>query len=196
MARGRKRKQGKRLKSGRLSQAGYQRYDKGTEYTQAMQALYGQDGCDAIGRAYRSGLLGEGSDAKALLDTARQISKAYWSAYEVGPFASPIADKTSGSIAPESPENARRREEWLNECLTTANRFKGSERRNFDQLVIEVNPDHGPGWLDRLCFTTRCASEPIDPADATSLSLALDILSEIAQVKKPRVVFMKRLDAA
>lgn len=191
--RGRKRKTGvKRTKSGRISRAGAElRYDKGTERTQAMQALYGPDGCDAIGRAYRAGLLGEGSDAKAMLDMARQISNAYWAAYAVGPYASAIGNKTGGSMPSETPEKARRREEWLNGHLDTANGHGHAHRRNFDQLAIDVNPDCGPQWLDRLCYAARTRRAWIDPADAQALSRALDCLSEMAEVEKPRVATLK-----
>lgn len=189
--RGRKRKQGKRTKSGQLSRAGQPRYDKGTEHAQAMQVLYGPDGADAIGRAYRSGLLGHGSDAKAMLDMARQISNAYWAVYTNGSYTCPIADKTGGSIPSFSPEKARRREEWLSGQVDTVNRLGHAHRRNFDQLVIDVHPDHGPAWLDRLCFAHRSNRVVIDPADAQCLSLALEALSLIADVDMPCVARLK-----
>ena len=191
MAKGRKRKQGKRTKSGQLSRAGQPRIVKGNERAQAMQALYGQDGCDAIGRAYQSGLLGQGSDAKALLDMARSLSNAYWAAYGVGPIASAIGDKTGGSNSDHSPERARRREEWLAGSLDTVKRLGWLQRRYFDALCIDINPDHGPDWLDRLCFAQRCKRQMIDPADAQALELALEGLSLLADVDMPRVARLK-----
>ena len=191
MARGRKRKNGKRTKSGRLSRAGQTRLVKGSERAQAMQALYGQDGCDAIGRAYRTGLLGQGSDAKAMMDTARKIAKAYWAAYEVGGYFNPLADRESGSTCPVEPEIARRREEWLSACLATVNRLGRTERRFFDALVIDVHPDSGPAWLDRYCYAVRTRAVMIKDTDASALDMALTALAMLADVEKPTVQKLK-----
>ena len=109
MKAGRKRKPGARTKAGRLVQA----IDRGTERTQAMQALYGPDGCDAIGRAYRAGLLGEGSEAKAMLDLARAIAGAYWIAYEQGRYQCALGDRSFGNVTPIDQAKVKRREEWL-----------------------------------------------------------------------------------
>jgi hypothetical protein len=113
-----------------------------------MQALYGPDGCDAIGRAYRAGLLGEGNEAKALLDTARAISGAYWVAFEQGRYQCALGDRTHGNVEQIDQAKVKRREEWLTECLNVVNRMGRDVRRAFDQLVIDVHPDHGPTWLD------------------------------------------------
>ena len=191
MARGRKRKQGKRTKSGQLSRAGQPNIVKGNERAQAMQALYGQDGCDAIGRAYRAGLLGQGSDAKAMLDTARRISNAYWAAYEVGPINCTLADRTGGEYSTEAAENARRREEWLSGCMDAVKALGVHQRRFFGQLVVDVNPDHGPHCLDRLVFAHRTARMMIEPEDANALEWALEALAMIADVEMPRVIRLK-----
>lgn len=179
---GRKRKQGKRTRSGRLSRAGIPRFDKGTDHAQAMQALYGQDGCDAIGRAYRSGLLGEGSEAKALLDTARKISNAYWAAYETGGFVSPLAGRipTSGNITHLDHERIKRREEWLRACTDFVRDLGPEVDRAFRQLVIDVNPDHGPLWLDRLCFAARTRHIEAEQHDERTMRAALDALEQLS----------------
>lgn len=170
---GRKRKAGTRTKSGQLSRAGIPSFDRGTERTQAMQALYGQDGCDAIGRAYRSGLLGEGSSAKALLDMARAISNAYWQAYATGAYRCPLGDRTFGSVVDLDHEKIKRREEWLSECLDYIRRMGPQVDKAFRQLVIDVNPDCGPSWLDRLCYAERTRKDA-DIADSRALRAALD----------------------
>ena len=172
MARGRPRKSGPR-KNGRLIIP----VDHGTERTQAMQAIYGHDGCDAIGRAYRAGLLGEGSEAKALLDTARAIANAYWTAFEVGPFTCALAERTHGNVEPIDAEKVKRREQWLTESLRTVDRM--GVRKAFDALVINVNPDHGPAFLDRLIYARRQhMPEPL--ADRRVLRAALDALEMLA----------------
>ncbi len=145
----RPKKAGKRTKSGRLSR-GPSNFDKGTERAQAMIALYGPDGCDAIGRAYQAGLLGQGNDAKALLDMARKVSRLYWRAYETGAVKSCIADSNFGAIVDIDHARVKQQEEWLSESLRIVNSMGRHVRRSFDQLVVDVNPDSGPSWVDAL----------------------------------------------
>lgn len=172
--RGRPRKAGPRNKSGRLITP----IDKGTEHAQAMYALYGEDGCDAIGRAYRAGLLGEGSEAKALLDTARAIAGAYWVAYSTGRYQCALGDRTHGNVTQIDSKKAKAREEWLNGCLDVANRMGRDVRRAFDQLVIDINPDHGPSWIDELIHAKR-AKYPAPLAAKAQLRRALDALDAL-----------------
>ena len=175
---GRKRKANvSRTKSGAISRAGMA-LDRGTERAQAMQALYGIDGCDAIGRAYRAGLLGQGNEAKALLDTARAISNAYWTAYQVGGFQSPLADRTFGNVTAIDQAKVKRREEWLAHCLDCVRSMGADVRRAFDQLVIDVNPDHGPAWLDQAIFAKQHDKQTPDIA-RLKLRAALDALEAL-----------------
>lgn len=176
MARGRRRKVGRREKNGRIQRTPEIRYDKGTERAQAMQALYGPDGADAIGRAFRSGLLGHGTEAKAMLDMARSIANAYWRAFETGGITCTLGDRTGGTVVNLDHEKIRRREQWLNESLDAVKRMGENVRRPFYQLVIEVNPDHGPDWLDRLCFAQRTSCVVEEVEDARKLRAALDAL--------------------
>lgn len=179
--RGRKRKAGRREPNGRLSRTKIPpvTFDKGTERTQAMQAIYGSDGSDAIGRAYRAGLLGSGSDAKAMLDTARKVANAYWQAYENGRYQCALADKSGGSVVDLDHERIRRREEWLVEVLGFVNSMGHDVRRAFDQLVIDVNPDCGPRWLDQLLWADQ-HNKPQDVRDVSTLRKALDPLNILA----------------
>lgn len=171
MIKGRKRKTGPRNKAGRLIQA----IDRGTEHSQAMQALYGPDGCDAIGRAYRAGLLGDGNEAKAMLDLARAIAGAYWVAYEQGRYQCALGDRSFGNVTPINHAAVKRREEWLNACLDTVNRMGRDVRRAFDQLVVDVNPDSGPAWLDAAIWHTK-RRQPVPGAALIHLRKALDAL--------------------
>ncbi len=179
---GRKRKPGKRTESGRASRAGYvPLFDRGTDRTQAMQALYGQDGSDALGRAYKSGLLGEGDEAKAMLDTGRRIANAYWQAYSTGGYSCPLGERTFGNTADIDHERVKRRELWLAGVLAS---IKIADRRVFDQLVIDVNPDNGPPWLDQMIWVNRQnvgrkEHEKLtqDARNAAVLSRALDALA-------------------
>lgn len=177
--RGRKSKAGKRTKSGQLSRAKpvTPLFDHGTERAQAMQVFYGQDGADAIGRAYRSGFLGTGAEAKAKLDTARRIAGAYWQAYSTGRITCTLGDRTGGSVVDLDHEKIKRREQWLNEVLRYVERM--GARSQFDQLVVDVNPDCGPPWLDRLIYAKR-TGEQQDIADLRALRAALDPLEVLA----------------
>jgi hypothetical protein len=152
-------------------------FDKGTDRAQAMQVFYGTDGVDAIGRAYRSGLLGEGDTAKCLLDTARRIASAYWIAYSTGSYRCPLGDSNSGSVVSIDHERAKRREDWLNACLRQAETM--GVRRQFDQLVIDINPDQGPDWMDRLIEYQRHGVEA-RVSDIAALNRALSALSLLA----------------
>lgn len=181
---GRKRKAGKRTKSGRLSRAKAYRYDKGNHRAQAMQAIYGSNGSDAIGRAYTSGLLGSGQDAKAMLDSARSVSNAYWRAYETGRIICMLGRKTGGGAADGAKD--RKREEWLAATLQFVNRMGHAHRRAFDQLVIDPHPDDGPAWLDRLLAVDRHNAAHVrgkqlyGPRDHARLKRALEVLQAIA----------------
>lgn len=179
MAKGRKRKAGKRTKSGRLSRAKSAIFDKGTEHAQAMQARYGADGADAIGRAYRAGFLGEGAEAKAMLDTARKVANLYWQAYENGRYQCTLADRTGGGVAELDHDSIRRKEEWLRESLETVNRMGHDVRKAFDQLVVDVNPDTGPIWMDRLLWSHERHKAP-QIGDMAILRKALDPLNVLA----------------
>jgi hypothetical protein len=175
---GRKRKAGRRTSSGRLSRAGLvPLFDRGTEHAQAMQALYGTDGSDAIGRAYRAGLLGDGSEAKAMLDLARGISNTYWRAYATGTYQCPLGGRTYGSVVEIDAEKAKRRELWLNECLDTVRRMGPQADRAFRQLVVDVNPDSGPRWLDTLIFAKRTRNDNLPEMDTLRTAIvALETL--------------------
>lgn len=170
---GRKRKQGKRTKSGQLSRAGEPSIVKGSERAQAMQALYGQDGADAIGRAYRAGLLGDDNEAKALLDVGRKMARIYWRAYEVGPVSCTLGDKDFGTITATDNAKAKAAEEWLERNLGRVGLMGTPMRKAFDQMVINPMPDHGPRWLDRLCWQAR-RNMDMDPADISMLALAIE----------------------
>jgi hypothetical protein len=192
---GRKHKQGPREPSGRAKRKPRKErlvnaIDKGTEHAQAMQALYGQDGCDAIGRAYRAGLLGQGSEAKALLDMARSLSNAYWQAYEVGGFRSPIADKTHGGRGELDHERIKRRETWLRESLDTVARMGVPVRRAFYQLCIDVNPDCGPLWLDQMVFAERRGVLG-DIADVSALRRAVEALKALCGQTQVGLVYVR-----
>lgn len=178
--RGRPRKKGPRTASGRLSRAA-PIFDKGTDKAQAKQAQFGTQGCDAIGRAYMAGLLGQrdSDTAKAMLDTARKLAKQYRRAYENAPYQPAIADKTGGSIAVIDHERIKRQEQELSEAIKFVSSMGRNVRQAFDSLVLEEHPDHGPAWVDELIWAKAHGREP-SLAAKSLLSLALDPLDILA----------------
>lgn len=180
MARGRKRKNVKREPNGRPSRKGEVRiqFDHGTARAQMKFKQYGTDGADAIGRAYQAGLLGENADV--LRDTARKIARAYWPMLEVGSYRCTLNDSFGGSNDNTDHERAKRREEWLTGVVRQADAMGREYRRAFDELVIDVHPDSGPVWLDRIIYARKHRSE-ITPNDAARLMMAINALVEIAR---------------
>lgn len=176
MAKGRKRKAGKREPNGRLSRIDQPRFDTGTARAQLKFQQYGTDGADAIGRAYQAGLLGD--DADAIKDTARKIAKAYWPMLEVGSYRCTLSDPTGANDNPDDPARLKAREEWLTTILRRVDRMGHATRRAFDALVIDIHPDHGPKWLDSLIWHRKHA-KPYPTSDAQWLGLAIDAMKEI-----------------
>lgn len=176
---GRKPKPGKRINGGRHSRAGVPSviFDKGTDKARDKFSVYGQDGSDAIGRAYIAGLLGD--NASIVRDYARKVFRAYWPMLAVGPIGCAIGDKTWGSNDNDGRDYLIDRERWLTDTLRRIDRMGRPTRKAFDQLVIEINPDEGPAWLESLIWHKRHdrsppreVSEPMDLALAALVELA------------------------
>jgi hypothetical protein len=173
-----KAKRRKREPNGRLSRKGMPRspIDKGTERAQEKMARYGQEGADAIGRAYMAGLLGENRDA--LKDTARKVFRAYWPMLAVGSYKCALNDAQGSANYNYDREALIARERWLTGILRQIDRLGAIERRLFDELVININPDHGPAWLDSLIWHKAHNKEP-DPLDVKRLETAISALNHI-----------------
>lgn len=178
---GRKRKDGARTSSGRLSRAKDQTFDRGSDITRDKASVYGTDGSDAIGRAYVTGLLGP--DGLNLRNVARSVFHAYWPMYAVGRETCAIGDKSGAANDDELLDQTildRKiaREAWLNQTLRTVDRMGIDHRRAFDQLVVNINPDCGPSWLDALIWHKHERTPP--PASYTrTLRMALEALEKI-----------------
>lgn len=176
MARGRKRKHGKREPNGRISRQGQPRFDHGTERMQVKFKQFGTDGADAIGRAYQAGLLGENADV--LRDTARKIARAYWPMLEVGSYRCTLNDSFGGSNDNVDHDRVKRREEWVTRITAAVDALGQPHRRAFDGLVIDIHPDSGPVWLDRI-IASRKARQEIGLADAAQLKMAIEALEKV-----------------
>lgn len=190
---GRKRKAGPRTAKGALKR--FPSNDMGCDGVQRRRTLYGRpandqggsgkaartvDGSqtfDAIGRAWSAGLLGPRADE--LRDGARVIAAQYWRVYG---FATPdsLARFQPGFGAGLMDSDRERIiETALNGGLVMVRKRGHDVRRAFDQLVIDLNPDHGPAWLDRMIFAARRGHTP-DERDSNMLRLALEGLEQVA----------------
>lgn len=146
------------------------RRDAGTEAAQRKRELYGTDGSDSLGRAYRAGLLGE--DGQCLLQTGRSLNRAYWAAY--GQFGLSCALGVRAGPANDD-DNSLARERWLNATLLNIDKMGRAHRKAFDDLVIDFHPDYGPSWLDNLI------EKRPSQYDWSQLAKALEVLGEISQ---------------
>ncbi len=145
------------------------------------------DTCDAIGRAYITGLLGSGQEAEDLLNAGRGIARRYWST--LGSTLTPDSlarfqpqDATGAPTSQEDrDERDRLRESSLLADLDVLDRMGHMRdvRTAFDQLVIDPQPDQGPSWLDSI-MEAHCAKRVASDRDYRTLSLALDGLRAIA----------------
>ena len=135
---------------------------------------------DALGRAWQAGLLhNDRQRAKVLLDAGRKIAAQYWRVYGF---------PTPDSLARFQPQDARGimdpakekiREDALNDALEIVGKRGRVVRKYFDELVIDMNPDAGPRWLDRIIFAHR-RRERAAEQDYAWLKLAIEGLETVA----------------
>lgn len=164
---GRPRKAGRRDKSGKLRPIIMP--DKGNDKAAAKKDRYGTDGWDAIGRAYRAGLLGD--DGQVMMKAARDLFRTYWPMYEVGKIGCTLGERSGGG----SYMGEKRSEDWLNRQLKKVGAVGSGRRLAFDQLVLDDHFDDGPAWLDVLLFCKRQApNTPLPPVPLARLELALE----------------------
>lgn len=137
------------------------------------------DTCDAIGRAYTAGLLGTGEPAMNMLLAGRKIAAAYWRVYGFPTADSLARFQPQHGAGPADPETEKRREDALNASIAKVQACGRDVRRAFDQLVIDMNPDSGPAWLDAIVWAGRQRRAPSE-RDARMMALAIDGLNAIA----------------
>ena len=139
------------------------------------------DYADAIGRAYIAGLLGAGDRAKDLVIAARKVAWQYWRIFKPQ-FGTPDSLARFQPQAPSKhiePDQERILEDALNDSLEAVGKAGRNIRTAFDQLVVDMNPDHGPPWLDRIIFAHR-AKKTADARDMQMLEWAKEGLHVIA----------------
>lgn len=146
--RGRPSRSGKRTAGGRLISA--TPFDKGTPQAQARHELFGDNGYDAIGRAYAMGLLGEGDQAKDRLTIGRRYAQAYHAEYSIGRYRCAL-DSTVRGLSHTEGTNDRR--EWVDAQTSRLDAL--GLRPWFEQLVdpLNIHTDRSPEWLGRMIDT-------------------------------------------
>lgn len=175
MAKGRKRKQGTRTKSGQLSRAGQPRHDKGNDRIASMRERFGEHYASPIGRAFAAGLLGDGMEAKVRLDTGKRFSRLYSAIIAQGGYRCPLGRETlsqgfTGEIM--AHQRAMEDQEWLFAAMERLDRE--GLRVWFDQITSPIYHDSGPYWLDSLLNGGK------DPADLMVLKVAIKAIDCIA----------------
>jgi len=165
---GRKRKEGRRDAKGKLRPIIMP--DRGNERTAEKREKFGTDGGDAIGRAYRSGLLGE--DGQRLMQTARSFHRAYWPMFGIGQVGCTLGDRTGGG-----GDGSVEGERWVIKTVRKVDSLGRDHRKAFDELVLDFNPDYGPDWLDRHIENQQ------RPSDADTLGRAIRVLAMLAKIK-------------
>lgn len=177
MGKGRKRKQGKREPNGRIKRNNYPAPNivQPSEWVKAMREKYGEHHGSALGRAYASGLLGEGVEAKNRLNAGKRFSRLYSALIDEGRYRCPLGRETrSGarSTAFHATSDGREDQDWLFDAMNRLD--KAGLRPWLDQLILDAYHDHGPYWL------TNLINGGSNPKDKMILSTAIQALDCIA----------------
>ena len=156
MAKGRKRKTGKRTPSGSLSRAGKPRGPsivQPSDWVANQRRLYGEHYSTAIGRAFAVGLLGEGNAAKDRLPAALRFASLYRRALGGDRYRCALSDAPRGSDGIEATQRDADDQEWMLVNMGRMDRTGG--RPFFDQLISRSYTDVGPAWLDSLLHDAK-----------------------------------------
>jgi hypothetical protein len=145
---------------------------KPSEWVKAQLKLFGNHYCWAMGRAYASGLLGEGNEAKDRLDSAGKFVRLYGRYYGSSVYSCPL-DQTprSNFVADYDHERQEPEKDWLKAALRALELSGGMPF--FEQLISRAHVDQGPVWLDRLL------TGPRDPADLMVVAAAMKAMDAI-----------------
>lgn len=168
---GRPRKQGERFKSGKLRPL----FDKGTDRVQALQDRFSTHYTTALGRAFKAGLLGEGTEGKARLDAGNRFSSLYSAMIERGRYSCPLGKETrSTGFSAQISDMSRDQEkqDWLFEAMAVLD--KAGLRPWLDQLILDAYHDKDPPWLARLL---KGGDHPADVMVMQAAIQALDVIS-------------------
>lgn len=157
-----KRKTGvKRTASGRISRAGQKHdhsFDRGTPRIQELRARFDVHYSSALGRAYASGLLGEGQEANDRYDAGKQLARVRQRYFGHRSIRCPLDTSPRGLgptiLTDREVEQACKDKAWLEEIQSKMDRGCAPY---LDQLLSDIHSDAGPSWLDDLLGQTPSA---------------------------------------
>lgn len=183
---GRKASPGKRTKSGRLYRDNYPTpiYDRGSDWVQARKAKFGDHYSTAIGRAFVTGLLGDGDQAKDRYTMAKRLAatrKRYY-AHRIPSCAldvSPRGGNVVMIVTEDQAEQALADKHWL------AHAERAMDRGcvpYLDQLLSDAHTDEGPYWL------TNLIEGPCDNRDKMVLDAALKALDALIPNRRAGII--------
>lgn len=173
-------KAGRRTKSGRLKRDNYAgpKIVQPSEWVAAQRARFGEHYSSALGRAFASGLLGDGQIAKDRLDAGKRFSRLYSAIIDTRPYGCPLGREQrslGGSGANFDMERAQSDQDWLFAAMKRV----GHLRPWLDAMVSKEYTDAGPVWLTRLLMGGK------DPYDRAMLKHCTDALDAIAPARRP-----------
>lgn len=144
---GRPRKTGERHKNGRLVHT--PTFDRGTDRTQTMKAMFGTFYASAAGRMFASGLMGEQDVAQARYQGLTRFVRIYARVYGTAGYRCPL-DQTPKGMDHEhvDREQAQRDRDWLRSAMASLD-MSGCYPY-LEQLISINTVDTGPAWLDRM----------------------------------------------
>lgn len=176
MAKGRKRKQGNRTKSGQLSRAGMPHRDKGNPKVEVLRERFGTDYGSALGRAYSAGLLGRGQDGIDRYYEGKRFARIYAKVLDRS-YRCALDTTPRAGVTIIDGEHDLYEQEWLLDMTRRLDR--AGLRPWLDQLLSPVWHDAGPVWLDRLLQGGK------HKGDLVVLNSALAALDLITPKRKP-----------
>lgn len=185
MAKGRKRKAGKRTESGQLSRAGISKIVKPSEWVDAMRARYGDHYSSPIGRAFAAGLLGDGTEANERYHTARKFASLHRRVFGGDVYRCALNQSPRGANDQPLTDKDVADQEWLIEAMGKLD-CSGC-RPFFDQLISRQFTDYGPSWLDRLLATAHK-----DKRDMIVMDAAVKAIDTIVSGRRvPMIVYAR-----
>lgn len=150
--RGRPRKAGKRHPCGKRVQNGNDQPSivQPSAWVATQVKRYGQHYCWALGRAYASGLIGEGIEAKGRLQGGVRFARLHSLFFGSDVYTCPLDDSPRGSnvVSLDVDEYQERNREWLR--MASIAMENSGTRPYVEQLISSMHTDTGPDWLDRL----------------------------------------------
>lgn len=186
MGKGRKRRKNiTREPNGRASRKGQDRTpldSRPSDWVAEQYRRFGSYYNSAIGRAYASGLLGDGNQAKDRYDKARKFASLYRRMIGGDRYRCALDNSPRGGSGEYSPtQQEADDQQWL--IINMARIDLIGTRPFFDQLISHRFTDYGPSWLDAILS----AKNP-DRRDTMVLDAAIMAIDAIGHAKGVRIV--------